>query len=285
MRGGPLKREALPIAVILCLLLAGLCQAERRTTKPQVNPEQAAATPPPTLEEMPATAPQVTFRDGQLTIAATNSTLADILKAVRTQTGAAVDVPGNPTERVVGQFGPGPARDVLASLLNGSHFNYVLLGSETNPNALDRVILMAKSGTMEQSSGGTSEQAYVPDRSGPLQPPMSAPGFASQTVTVQGQSPDSADADADSDDSQDADAEDATDDSDADQADQTDQAADQQGAAEGQDGQQNVKTPEQILQELQQQQQQNQQQPGVPPGAMPPGMIPHLPPGVQQPPH
>ena len=168
IRGGPLKRELLPIALISCLLVAGPCHASRRSIKGQVKPEEPATppapTPPPTLEQTPASPPVVTFRDGELTIAATNSTLADILKAVRTQTGAEVDVPGNPTDRVVGQFGPGPARDVLGSLLNGSHFNYVLLGSATNPNALDRVILMAKSAAPVPQSGAP-EQAnagYAP---------------------------------------------------------------------------------------------------------------------------
>jgi hypothetical protein len=272
-----LKREFFPVAVVSCLLVAGLSHA-RRTTKEQIKPEQAATqpapTPPPTLEEMPASPPQVTFRDGQLTIAATNSTLADILKAVRTQTGAAVDVPGNPTERVVGQFGPGPARDVLAALLNGSHFNYVLLGSDTNPNALDHVILMAKSGSVSEPPPSALEEAnagYAPGRLAPPLAPMSAPG-TSATVQVQGESADATDAD--SDDTQDADSDDSTDDAD---ADQTDQTQDQQGVAEVQDnGQQPVKTPEQMLQELQQQQ--NQQQQGIPPGAMPPGGV--MPPGI-----
>ena len=64
---------------------------------------------------MPALPPQVHYSRGQLTIVAENSTLADILRAVRTQTGADVEVPPNATERVVAHLGPGPARDVLDS--------------------------------------------------------------------------------------------------------------------------------------------------------------------------
>jgi hypothetical protein len=109
-------------------------------------PSQPAPALPLRPEQMPATPPQVSFRSGRLAIVAQNSTLGDILRAVRNQTGAAVDVPGNATERVAGSFGPGPARDVLSSLLNGSHFNYVLLGSASNPDALEHVILIAKSG-------------------------------------------------------------------------------------------------------------------------------------------
>jgi hypothetical protein len=95
---------------------------------------------------MPAQPPQVTYQNGQLTIIARNSTLGDILEAVHQKTGAELDIPATATERVVTHLGPGPARDVLASLLNGSHFNYVMVGAANNPAALDRVILTPNTG-------------------------------------------------------------------------------------------------------------------------------------------
>src|SRR6266704_1048588 len=119
--------------------------ARKRAVK-QEEPAPAPQPPPPTLEQMPASAPQVFFRNGQLTIVARNSTLGDILRAVHTQTGASVDVPSNATERVVSNLGPGPARDVLASLLNGSHFNYVMLGSPNDPHMVQRIILSFNAG-------------------------------------------------------------------------------------------------------------------------------------------
>jgi len=260
MSGGLLKPKLLIVVTLACLLLVAPGYGKRRHS-PTSQPVTPAPAPPLTLAQQPATPPQVSFQEGQLTISAQNSTLGDILKAVRTQTGATIDLPGNASERVVGQFGPAPARDVLASLLNGSHFNYLLLGSSTDPSALDRVILMAKSGASAESNPQPpAEQAYnqaVYNR--PTAMPMAAPG--GNTVTVEG---DEAQDDA-SDDSSD----DASDDSQADdQTDGDDQAAtdDQQTQ---QDGQQSVKSPEQLLQELQQRQQQLQQQgiqPGVPPG-------------------
>src|SRR6202166_5271333 len=166
MSGGPLKPKFLFIVSLSCLLLVGTCSAkQRRTTNQPVKQEQSAARPasplhPPTLAQMPASPPEVSFQGGQLTISAQNSTLGDILKAVRVQTGATIDLPGNASERVVGNFGPAPARDVLTALLNGSHFNYVLLGSPTDPGALDRVVLMAKSGgSVESNSQPPAEQA------------------------------------------------------------------------------------------------------------------------------
>jgi len=289
-----MKRELYPIGLILCLLTATVCHAERHSIKALAKPaepaEETAPAPPPTLEQMPAAPPEVTFAGGQLTITASNSTLADILQAVKTKTGAGMDVPGNPTDRVVGKFGPGPARDVLGDLLNGSHFNYVLLGSASDPNALDRIILMAKSGGVAQQAGAPEQPGEIAGgRPAVMAAPMSAPGFAAQ--------PAQASADADDSDSQDADADDSSDDSSDSDSDSADDSADQtqdqqQGvAAEAQDngdnGQNGVKTPQQLLQEMQQQ---NLGQPGTPgapgtPPGMPPGMNPRLPPGTQMAPH
>ena len=89
--------------------------------------------------------PQVSYQNSQLTIVAANSTLGDILRAVRRQTGAEIEIPAAP-ERVVTHLGPGSARDVLAELLNGSRFNYVLLGSPEDSTVLTRVVLVAKTG-------------------------------------------------------------------------------------------------------------------------------------------
>jgi len=100
---------------------------------------------PLTPEQMPANPPVVTYVNGKLAIVAKNSTLSDILQVVGDKTGAVIDVPDGADERVVSQLGPGPAREVIASLLNGSHFNYVMIGNETDANSVAHVILTAKS--------------------------------------------------------------------------------------------------------------------------------------------
>ena len=296
-----MKTRIVLIVLAGCLVMAATAQAAansaKRATKEAPVPEVPGARPAPqTLEEMAAVPPQVTYQGEQLTVVAPNSTLGDILKAVHAQTGAQIDLPGNGAERVVGHFGPGPARDVLSALLNGSHFNYVLLGSETNPRALDRVILMAKSSAPADSSPVQEAANPTPTYPGPGMPPpgamnmMGRPlpggrgmvppnGNAGNTQVVQGEDApdDTADADS-SDDSDSTDADDSTD--------QTDQADDaqpgDQAAADGDQanqGQQGVKTPEQMLQELQQQQQQGAQAGGAPPPGTPvglqPGMAPH----------
>lgn len=238
--------------------------AQKRAAHKQTAPETTVEVvpppaPPPPLrpEQMPAVAPQVTFQNGKLTIIARNSTLGDILRAVHTKTGANVEVSGSATERVVGMFGPGPSRDVVASLLNGSHFNYVMLGSEANPDQLQHLILTPKGAA---------------DSGSPAPPP---PPVQAQNQPEVQPAPDAGDPNA-TDDFADADAE-------ADAS--ADQPADDPNAGQ-QIGQPNAKTPEQMLLELQRQQQiqqqQQQQQGGAPtPGSgfpAPPGTVPPQPP-------
>lgn len=200
------------------------------------------------LDSIAAVPPQVKYEDSQLTIVAPNSTLADVLRAVRKQTGAEIEIPSAP-DRVVTRLGPGPAREVVAELLNGSRFNYVLLGSPSDDAALTRVVLVAKNAAVNAAEA------------------PSQPGI--QQVS-NGPQPDQA-AQADSNEA-DAAAEDnaATDDN----ADQAAAEAEQPVTSPDQPG---AKTPQQMLQEMQQRQMQlQQQQPGQPgmPGS---GMPPHPP--------
>lgn len=256
-------------AIILCLaslpVLASSSQQSKKVKKvlPPLRSGPTGPVPQVPLESMKPVAPQVNFASGQLTILAPNSTLGDILRAVRKETGAEIEIPGDAQERVVTRLGPGPAREVIADLLNGSRFNYVLLGSPEDPSALTRVVLVAKSGP---------ETPNAP--SAPNAPPN-----AGQTPAIQqvANNPNMAPAPA-----QDATDADATDDNssppDENAPDQQAAEADQQQPAADSDQQNNVKTPQQMLQEMQQRQMQLQQmqQPGQPPipGS---GMPPHPP--------
>jgi hypothetical protein len=99
------------------------------------------------MDQTPPTPATVGYQNGLLTISAQNSTLGEILRDVRKLTGASFDIPPHSTgadERVIVSLGPGAPRDVLAALLNGSSFNYVMLGSDSDPAALATVILTPK---------------------------------------------------------------------------------------------------------------------------------------------
>src|SRR5581483_495410 len=146
MSGKGSKYLIVAIVVLICQALVSPAFAQtrrfsRHATKFEV--QQAPATPPPpapaaplTPAHLPAVPPQVSYQNGQLMILAHNSTLGDILRAVSQQIGVSIEVPGNATERVVGRMGPGAPRDVLVSLLNGSHFDYVMTGTAQNPASL-----------------------------------------------------------------------------------------------------------------------------------------------------
>ena len=122
------------------------------------------APPPATLEQSPPTPPRVSFQNGELTIDAANSTLSQVLRAVQSRTGASIDIPaGGGSERVVAQLGPGQPRDVLNTLLNGSKFDYVILGVNGNPGAVQKVILTPRQGGSTTTPPGTIPQQPMPD--------------------------------------------------------------------------------------------------------------------------
>ena len=104
-------------------------------------PLEASAAPGETVGIMEH-APVVTYRNGKLTIDAENTTLADVLKLVAEKTGATIDLPpGSGLERIVEHSGPGRANDVLTQLLNGSHFNFIIVNSPQHPYEPTQVVL------------------------------------------------------------------------------------------------------------------------------------------------
>jgi hypothetical protein len=263
------------VSISLGLLLvvpSASAQTSSRHKARKVLSQQSVLPPAPRgplpqvpLDQLPAAPPQVDYQDGRLSIVAQNSTLGDILREVRKRTGASIDVPPSATERVVARLGPAPARDVLATLLNGSSFNYVMVGSDADPSALSSVVL-----TSRPAAGGTQTVAvvsqpspvYTPPNRTELGPGMGRPGGfvppVAQAATPQPGIPEAANGDDSADDSEDAD------DSDQDTAEGQDQNG---GTPQPNAG---PKTPEELLQKLQQQRlQQQQQQPGQPPQAPP----------------
>jgi len=210
--------------------------------------------------------------------------LGDILRAVRSQTAVSFDVPPTATERVVGRFGPGPAREVLVSLLNGSHFDYVMLGSATDPNAVAQLILTPKSGSSsDNTSAAEANQSPILPGQPNANPRRMNPSLQAQ-IPQQAPSDGAGEGDATPEGSEEN----------TEQAEQPENQGDQEGAPQGLPqqpyGQPGVKTPQQLLQELQQQQlqqQQLQQQPQQPQqGQNPPGQPPVVYPNpqVNQPP-
>lgn len=274
MTGFSLKIASISMTACLCVFAfspgaaaqkGGVRKPKKKPQKQeQPTPQLPAYTPAPLeplpLEQVPAVAPKVHFSDGKLSIVAHNSTLSDVLKEVREQTGAELEIPPNANERVVADLGPGPARSVLADLLNGTHFNYVMVGSTTDPAAIQSIVLTPR-------TGGPDTATTASNRPGGPQHGFGQPAMMSTAPAEVGPANDDSADEADAPDDQ------------ADQADQNQQ---------NNNGQPNTpKTPEQLLQELQRQQQQMQQQQNQQPGQTgqpgqnaqtPPGVLPNQPP-------
>jgi hypothetical protein len=170
-------------AVFCCLLLVsqlGFASAKRRKSmqKPPTAPVQEAPPipqPPPTPEEMPAAPPRVTMDNGMLSISAENSTLGDILNAVRKQTGASLDIPPSlSAERVAAKLGPGNPRDVLQHLFAGSKFDYIIVGSPQNPGALQQITLTLRGAGGASGPAVASNQPMNRPTQSNYQPPAQA---------------------------------------------------------------------------------------------------------------
>lgn len=80
------------------------------------------------MNDRPAHA-AVTWDSQLLRINATNSSLQQILADVSSATGARFEGV-NQDQRIFGDYGPGRARDVLTQLLQGSGYNFLMVGDE-----------------------------------------------------------------------------------------------------------------------------------------------------------
>jgi hypothetical protein len=144
---------------------AGRPSGEIHSVSPSINPHSPTICNPP-----------LTYANGKLAICAQGTTLRELLRAVSFATGAVVEFPHDHAgEHISANIAPGPVRDVLATLLNGSGLNYVMLGPQNNPNALQRLILTnaepSPQGVSDQPPAQTAEVAPPAKPVSPLPPP------------------------------------------------------------------------------------------------------------------
>ena len=155
------RRYPRPLATAAMLALASIVLAQSPAPKthharkphaaqpvPTAQPPVDVTPPQPEMPKWPAnespSQPTVTWNSQGLRIQATNSSLSQILNAVGTKTGARIEgVSGD--ERVFGDYGPGPARDVLTQLLRGSAYDFLMLGDQ-GQGTPRQVILTARRG-------------------------------------------------------------------------------------------------------------------------------------------
>lgn len=138
----PRSYQILANGTVAVVKLGAASAAAGATGPAQPPASNAESTAAPTAPPKPAL--DVTFQDGLLRIRAEKATLAEVLFEVHQQTGAEIGIPaGAEQEAVAVDLGPAPARDVLASLLNGSRYNFIFVGSAAD-RSLQQVILSVR---------------------------------------------------------------------------------------------------------------------------------------------
>lgn len=103
-----------------------------------------------------------------LFIQASNSSLDQILNDISLKTGAKVEGMGA-DERVFGTYGPGPARDVLTQLLDGSGYNVLLVG-DLGQGTPRRIVLSGRPAHAAQPSGQGTPSDNEADQEAPEAP-------------------------------------------------------------------------------------------------------------------
>jgi hypothetical protein len=184
--------------------------AKPKPAVPESIPQVTLPAPPPperrAPEQMPPGVPQVSWDGSELTINADNSTLADILVAIRTRTAAEIDVPsGASRERIAARLGPGPAREIIATLLSWTDFDYIIQASDDDPAGIHSILLtprekpdavVARAGMGNSAAGRRLSHRYgqvntspaevqEPSSSTETETPAEAPVAAAQPAPVE----------------------------------------------------------------------------------------------------
>jgi hypothetical protein len=125
------SRIAWVLTVAGVLWLPAGSWAQERTVQ-----EQATTSAPVELAQIAPGQVVVTYLNGQLTIMAQNAPLGQVLRAACQQIGAELDAQAEARDPVLGVIGPGPAKEVLVSLLSDAHVNYVIKRAAEDPNVI-----------------------------------------------------------------------------------------------------------------------------------------------------
>jgi hypothetical protein len=177
-----LLKSVLPVLLVCAFwLLPNLALAQAPPpAAPSQNPSPTAS-----LEQLPSSAPEVTYAAGRLKISAHNSTLRDVLAMVRARAGTVIEGPVNQaTDRVVVELGPAPVEDVLRQLLEGSKFDYIILGNAGQPG-VQRVILSPRGPAPVNPVAQAAPPQEPPDQEPAVDDPGPAAGMETQSLPAQ----------------------------------------------------------------------------------------------------
>jgi hypothetical protein len=134
--------------------------------------EAGPAAPPPPVKKV-----EVTLQDDKLRLVSNKASLAEVLNELRTQLKADIGVPVGAEQEVVAvMLGPGTQREVISKLLEGSRYNFIIVGTDADANKVERVILSPKTpGGVVSSQSSEEEVVPVAQMQTPPQRSMGAP--------------------------------------------------------------------------------------------------------------
>ena len=145
---------------LLCCASTGWGQEKQLQDPPTASAaggEQAA------LAVVPTGQVAVLYQNAELMIVSHRAPLIHVLRAVCSQIGAELDSTSEPDEPVLGVFGPGPPRDVLAAMMGRSHFNIAMAGSPDDPNTVLRIVILARSADSADKTNNGSDTPPAQD--------------------------------------------------------------------------------------------------------------------------
>jgi hypothetical protein len=154
-----------------------------------VAPAPVAPPAPIPPAEQPANPATVDFKNSLLTVRAQNSSLISILNQIQHQTGLVVDGLSH-DQRIYGQYGPANISTTLSALLDGSGYDFVIVGGGSS-HAPPRLILSAPGAggagaTPPPSPAVVSNDAQPSANDAENPPPVTSEGDAPQAEDDQG---------------------------------------------------------------------------------------------------
>jgi hypothetical protein len=116
------------------------------------RPDQDAQNPSttsPAQNEPPQQPPIAQNTGGQLLIHANGQDFSAVLRAVGTASGIDIEMPAeNAADPVFMNMGPVSAKEAIVALMDGTKYNYVMMGSRNDPGIVTRLILSERSSTL-----------------------------------------------------------------------------------------------------------------------------------------
>ena len=145
------------------------------------NPSTPVPTAPPVPKKV-----EISFQDGRLRLVSNKASLAEVLNEIRMQLNAEIVVPAGAEQEVVAvALGPATPREVISRLLDGSRYNFIIVGTDADANQVERVVLSPKNNMAESAIAPTP----VAEMQGPgAAPPPPVPPPPTEDVQPQGDS-------------------------------------------------------------------------------------------------